>query len=381
MNWRIRTACLFLASLLPLSTLLSCGVSGGYASTGTQRTYTFALVSNFGGNTISAFYLASDGGLVQSATTLSVAGASNPSSLAINQSNSWVYATMQNSNHVASFTVDNMDTSYPSTVTPFASEPLTDVGSSPRSMVVAPSEAFAYVVSSNLASNNVHVLAIDPVSGALSAQSTVSADLNPSSLAISPAGDFLFVANSGSSNVTVFSIAAETGALTEIGASPYNVASNPEQIALDPTGQMLAVVNTGSNSVTTFTVDSSTGELTLVGATPVGTAPQQIAFHPDGTFAYVTNEDSDDISVFGVTAATGTLAEITGSPFALAGQSGPYAVAIEPAGEYLLTTWGGSGSLAVFSIGTDGTPTAVGSPVATGSSPRWVQPFSYTVIE
>jgi DNA-binding beta-propeller fold protein YncE len=55
-----------------------------------------------------------------------------------------------------------------------------------------------------------------------------------------------------------------------------------------------------------YTINSTTGALTLLGMISAGPSPTSIAIHPSGNFAYVTNSGSNDVSMYSI-GTTGTL--------------------------------------------------------------------------
>jgi 6-phosphogluconolactonase (cycloisomerase 2 family) len=194
----------------------------------------------------------------------------------------------------------------------------------------------------------------------------------------------LYVIGVGSNNINGF----QTTTIGQVESLPIPVfATNPipMSLALTPSRAFLYVANSTSNTVTGFTVNHTSGDLTPVGTailpTPVCSNPSTCNFNPmgvavdsGGQFVFVLNQGSTvpvvapSISVFSIDPVRGLLTEVGGSPFAA--PANPEFIVASPNSEFLYVS-SGSGTISAFSIGSNGTPSAVaGSPFSGGADIR-----------
>jgi len=138
-------------------------------------------------------------------------------------------------------------------------------GTLPSSVALDPSGQFAYAT--NASSNNVSMYTIDATTGLLTSLGEIDAGWSPSSMAVDPSGKFAYVTNAKSNNVSMYTIDATTGALTLTGT--IEAGRLPVSVAVDPSGRFAYVANASSNNVSMYTIDATTGMLTLIGT--VGT--------------------------------------------------------------------------------------------------------------
>jgi len=141
----------------------------------------------------------------------------------------------------------------------------TAAGALPSSVTVDPSGKFAYAT--NADSNNVSMYSIDGTTGLLTSLGTIDAGQRPTSAAVHPASKFAYVTNAGSNTVSMYTIDAATGLLTSVGT--IDAERSPSSVAIDPSGKFAYVANAGSNSISMYSINAATGALTLIGT--VGT--------------------------------------------------------------------------------------------------------------
>ncbi len=193
----------------------------------------------------------------------------------------------------------------------------------------------------------------------------------------------LYTIGVGSNNINGF----QTTTIGQIEALPISAfATNPipQSLALTPSRGFLYVANSISNTVSGFTVNHTSGDLTPVGTailpTPVCPVPATCNFNPmgvavdsGGQFVFVLNQGSaspvvaPSISVFSIDPNRGLLTQVGGSPFAA--PANPEFMAASPSSEFLYVS-SSSGTISVFSIGSNGTPSPVGSPLTAGADIR-----------
>jgi DNA-binding beta-propeller fold protein YncE len=134
---------------------------------------------------------------------------------------------------------------------------------------------------------------------------------------VAPSGKFVYVTNSGYvwdpdyGSVAMYTIDATTGALTSTGTINGNCPGLcfPSSVVVDPAGKFAYVVNENSGSagnVSMYAINGTTGALTSMGTIAAGTDPVSVAVDPAGKFAYVTNSGSNDVSMYSI-GSTGAL--------------------------------------------------------------------------
>lgn len=264
--------------------------------------------------------------------------------------------------------------------------------SEPISIVVHPSGSFVYVA--NFSAGNVTIFSRDNKGGLASATDPttsqplgpVTVGMNPIAMAISPNGQFLYVLNqetsTGHPDISAFSVNNTSGSLTAIGAPvPINdqiptavgLVSTPLSIAVTANSKFLYVADPVVGTLAGFVVGSS-GALSVMEGSPffVGGAPAFLVGDPRGKFLYVANSATDQISAFALEPNAGTPSPVNGSPFA-AGTT-PVSLAIDSTGILLIAANKGSNNISAYSINraTGALSQVSGSPFATGTTPVFV---------
>lgn len=196
--------------------------------------------------------------------------------------------------------------------------------------------------------------------------------------------DFLYATGQGTNEVFGFRIHTD-GSLTALGTPNFTVGSRPAALAVHPPGDFFYIANSAGNNVTLLDINSGNGELTvpptnsaLPPVTPpnlfnAGTTPISMAVAPNAPRLYVANHDSGDITAFLIDPTNGNLGGVSGSPFAVdpssTAISNPQSLAISPQGNFLYTANPTQGTVAGFSIGSNGSLSPVpGSPFAVGTA-------------
>jgi 6-phosphogluconolactonase len=153
-------------------------------------------------------------------------------------------------------------------------------GINPTGMAIDPSETHLYAA--NTSSNSISIFTIDSAGGLAEVTGSPINDqyLNPISLLFDAAGGFLYVANQGSNNVAAYSIDASTGLpailTTSTTTGAFSTESSPGILALDPGGKYLYVGNQGAAAgIQVFGISS--GNLTTLSTYTVGGTPTSIA--------------------------------------------------------------------------------------------------------
>jgi 6-phosphogluconolactonase len=197
----------------------------------------------------------------------------------------------------------------------------------------------------------------------------------PVYVSVDKTGKFAFVSFYNEGSVQVFSLGAD-GA---VGASvdSESTGANAHSIVVDPTNKFVFVPNKGANSVSQFALDATTGALTA--NTPPSAAcqggPRHLAFSANGDHAYVIAENDATITTFTYDDAAGTLTSVGAIPAVPADFSGNKQAAdihVTPDGKFLYGTnrAAADSTIAMYSIGADGTLTNLGFENTRGSAPR-----------
>jgi 6-phosphogluconolactonase (cycloisomerase 2 family) len=221
--------------------------------------------------------------------------------------------------------------------------------------------------------------------GALPAWVAFLTFLAPAASADTPA-EFVYVASSFACVVSAFRIDAGTGALVEVTGSPFSTGGNPEAVAVDPSNRFLYVSNNGADTLSVYAIDAAGGLLAVPGSPfPTTTPPNNtdawsFAVDPTGRFLYATDTIARTVLGYQIDPSTGALSAIAGSPshwgssVGLAAGDGPDGLMVDPSSRFLYAANANSSNVSAFSIGADGSVTAVpGSPFAVA--------FGYNVFD
>jgi 6-phosphogluconolactonase len=240
------------------------------------------------------------------------------SAIAIDPSGRFAYVSNFQGNSVSAFKIDQSTGG----LLPIASYA---AGSTPVAVTVDPLGKFVYVA--NGFSNDVSGYAINQATGALTqiTGSPFPTGNGPRSLAVDPNERFVYVANQVSANIWGYTINATSGALAPLGTSPYAVGdAGLTSVAVAPTGAQVYVAGNGGiyaysinqNSTDfgggTFPPTDLYGQLTLIQGSPSGGGYSDfVTVDHTGTFLYSAN--SGDILGFNL--STGILKPLSASPF------------------------------------------------------------------
>jgi YD repeat-containing protein len=147
-------------------------------------------------------------------------------------------------------------------------------GVNPSSLAIDPQNEFVFATDS--ASGNVLMLPsaanrTPPVQNGIGALTGTGSSF----VAVEPKGNYLYVANTGSGMISAFAINRAAGVLAPVPGSPFTVGIDPVSISIDPSGAFLYVINESANTVSAFSISPLTGALIPVPGSPfaAGTAP------------------------------------------------------------------------------------------------------------
>ena len=239
-----------------------------------DRTGSMLLTAQYGGGSVAAFSLRTDGALQARTALIKHDGGAK------------VVPGRQDSSHAhwVGFSPDNRFAFVPdlgldkvviykvdaarSSLTPhgFGAVP---PGAGPRHMKFHPSGKWIHVL--NELDLSVSTFDYDAAAGTMTIKQTMptvsKADLakepfsSASEIHVHPSGTFVYAANRGHDTITGFGVDAATGQLAVIGTSNVRGAT-PRNFNLDPSGRWLVAAGQDTNSLASFAVNPGTGQLT-----------------------------------------------------------------------------------------------------------------------
>jgi 6-phosphogluconolactonase len=149
---------------------------------------------------------------------------------------------------------------------PFASA---NAGGGPRHLTFHPNGKYAYLILEMEGA----VAAFDYKDGKLESRQTITmlapgfnGKVGAADIHISPDGKFLYASNRGEANEVVIYAIGRDGKLTYAGRQSEGI-NTPRNFAIDPTGSFLLVANQNGNDIAIFKRDKSTGLLMPTGKT------------------------------------------------------------------------------------------------------------------
>lgn len=254
-----------------------------------------------------------------------------------------------------------------------------------------------YAYATNNTADTVSVYKIGGT-GALTAGAAVMSGDGPYSVSVEPSGRFAYVVNSNADTISGYSIdtaaGTDTGALTLLtdvdAGTPGNQTSIatgdfPISITVHPSGKFAYTVNQGvgatGNTISAYSINVTSGALSAMDADDVttgtqatiatGTLPYAVVVDPTGQFAYVANYTSNTISAYTIDPITGALTSVGA---AVAAGTGPSSIAIDPTGTCALVANNTSDNIKSYTINTTTGALGLASTVAGAalSAPRSV---------
>ena len=194
-------------------------------------------------------------------------------------------------------------------------------GNNPHSIVLHPSNDFAFVPNTNPVPETISQLVLN-ADGSLTtnpAGATIdvsgSEPVGPRHLTFHPTLDILYAVNEHSDSVTVYDFNPANGTLNEgattstlPGGSPSG-ANTCADIHITPDGSALYASNRGDNSLAMFSVDAA-GALTGLGHIATEDVPREFEVTRDGRFVYAAGQNSDMLAAYAVE-SDGSLTALT----------------------------------------------------------------------
>jgi YVTN family beta-propeller protein len=279
----------------------------------------FAYVVNSGSNNISTFSIGAAGALTAVGGALPATGAV-PKGVAVDPLGRYVYVANSGDNTISAF-ARNSSTGL---LTPLANSPYASGGTAPSAITIDPTGTFVYVANFGVGGSipgSITVFSIDTASATAGdlvpvSSSTISTNVSsPASIAIAPSGAYAYVANYGNDSVAVFDVNTTTGRLT-YKTLVSRTGSTPTAVVVEPNGKYAYVANlapgtnnnvgdvsayqitqTGSATLRgSLTAVSGSGAVSLLSTT--GAAPYSVSADPSGTFVYAVQQAGGVLNPF-----------------------------------------------------------------------------------
>ena len=231
---------------------------------------------------------------------------------------------------------------------------------------------------------------IDPESGRLTRlnQQEVGGE-NPVHLAVDQTDRFLVVSNYSSGSLAVLPINTDGSLsprsdLVELEGTPgphpiRQTSSNPHHNPFDPGGRFLVVPDLGLDRLFVFQLNTATGALVPADppfvATRAGAGPRHVDFHPTRPYAYVINELDSTVAAYRYNEDRGGLSPLQVSstlPSGFTGLNTCAEIRMHPGGTFLYGSNRGHNSIVIFSVDQrSGLVTPVGWEFTRGERPRY----------
>jgi len=248
-------------------------------------------------------------------------------------------------------------------------------------------------------SGSVSVFAVNPSSGHLNLLNTVSSEgAGPAHLSVHPSGKYVLVANYAGGTVAVLPIRLNgalgpatdvkqtKGAVGPVPASSAPRGSfaisghdrpHPHMVKADPSGQFVLASDLGLDQIFVWKFDTQSGKLSTNDpaflSLPPGDGPRHFFFHPNGRWLYSLQEEASTLVLFDYDASRGRLIArqtISSLPQGFTGTNFTSEVTISSDGKFLYAANRLHDSIALFSVGEDGSLTFVDEAWTRGDYPR-----------
>ena len=258
----------------------------------------------------------------------------------------------------------------------------------PSFLAIDRGQRFLYSVHAN--GEEVSAYAIDKQSGHISALNRQSCGgKNGVHLAIDPTGRWIITANYNSGSVGVVAIQPDGSLgprsdLVDLKGEPgpdrvRQASSHPHDVVFDPSGRFVAIPDLGLDRIFVFRLDAASGKLTANDPPSVATrkraGPRHIAFHPKMPFAYAVNELASTVAAYRFDPQRGSLQTIQilpATPSNFTGELSSAEIAVAPNGRFVYASNRCNNSIVVFAVDQRaGTLTPAGWVPTHGNSPRF----------
>lgn len=238
---------------------------------------------------------------------------------------------------------------------------------------------------------------VNRANGELAVLNSVSSGAaGPAHLSVHPSGKYVFVANYAGGAVAVLPVKADgslanaTDVKRDVDAvGPANAADGPpgsfsisghdaphaHMIESDPSGRFVYWADLGQDRVYISTFDETSGVLAppkYVSTSP-GAGPRHFAFHPKRHTFYLLNEEASTVSFYDLDPGSGALhlqQTLSTLPKGFTGTDFTSEIRVSSDGRFVYCANRLHDSIAIFSVGQNGTLTYAGEEWTRGDYPR-----------
>ena len=274
----------------------------------------------------------------------------------------YMYVSLQDDDKVLVLTMD----AGTGKLTPKGEVP---VSGGPSPLAISPDQKALYVGHRNV--SGISSFRIDPDTGELTQNGTVSPEAAPTFLSTDRSGRYLLSSYYQGAHAAVHPI-GDDGA---IGGPPIEwleTAIGAHAMQTDPSNKFAFVPHIdnrgGPNAIFQFKFDPNTGHLTpnspLRVGQPTGTGPRHFCFHPSKDILYFSNEQGSSVTGYNFDPTDGTLSAfqtISTLPAGYQESNTCSQIQISPSGKFLYAPNRGQNSIACFSVdASSGQLTAIG---------------------
>jgi 6-phosphogluconolactonase len=225
-------------------------------------------------------------------------------------------------------------------------------------------QRFLYAVHGD--ASEISAFSISPRTGELAFINRVTTSgRNPVHLSVDLSNRFIVVANHITSSLVVLprhddGSVGEPVDLVEVKGEigPHRIEqpfAKPHQVEFDCTGQFVIVPDKGLDQVFTYRFDKEAGRLLPAGGAPAreGAGPRHVALHPSNGIAYVLNELDSTVTGYHFDPVTGILQPlqvISALPDTFIGHSRAAEITVSSDGRFVYASNRGHDSIAVFAV-------------------------------
>ncbi len=184
-----------------------------------------------------------------------------------------------------------------------------------HAIMIAPDNRYAFAP--DLGMDKILIYQLDPQNGTLTANTQPWARVQPGAgprhFDFHPNGDYAYVINEIDSTFTAFRYDADAGTLAEFQTlstlpDTFDGRSHCADIHVHPSGKFLYGSNRGHDSIAICTIDAETGHLTPTGhESTQGQTPRNFGLNPEGTFLFAANQQTNTVVTFAVDVESGEL--------------------------------------------------------------------------
>jgi 6-phosphogluconolactonase (cycloisomerase 2 family) len=258
----------------------------------------------------------------------------------------------------------------------------------PSFLALDRSQRFLYAVHGDM--SDVSAFSVSPDSGEVAFINRQSTEgTNPAHLLVDPSNRYLLIANYATGSVAVLPRNGDgsLGAVQQVETlpgtpGPHKVDqgySHPHHLVYDPQGQFLLVPDKGLDRIFSFRLDATSGKV-LPGPVPFvqvrpGAGPRHIAFHPTAPFAYVAHELDSSIGAYRYDATKGALTPfqvVPSIPDSYVGANTAAEIEVSPSGGHVYVSNRGNDTIGLFALdAVSGRLTAVDWTPSEGKGPRF----------